>query len=82
MHGIPLNFMSNALSYDIVRFKIEVGVDAKFICKNVTLRHATFLLYSGPAAGLAVAMLAEPRPCLLPRPTSKRTAAQPAASTC
>jgi len=32
-----LNSMSNALSYDIVRFKIEVGVDAKFICKNVTL---------------------------------------------
>jgi len=29
--------MSNALSYDIVRFKIEVGVDAKFICKNITL---------------------------------------------
>ena len=56
--------MSNAL-YDIVRFKIEVGVDAKFICKNVTLiRHANFLPYSGPTAGLAVAMLDEPRPCL------------------
>jgi len=39
MHGIPLNSMSNALAYDIVRFKIKVGVDAKFICKNVTLRH-------------------------------------------
>ena len=25
------------LSYDIVRFKIEVGVDAKFMCKNVPL---------------------------------------------
>jgi len=35
-HGIPLNSASNSLSYDIVRFKIEVGVDAKFICKNVT----------------------------------------------
>jgi len=31
-----LNSASNSLSYDIVRFKIEVGVDAKFICKNVT----------------------------------------------
>jgi len=68
-HGIPLNSMSNALSYDVVRFKIEVGVDAKFICKNVTHTHATFLPYSGPAAGLAVAMLDE-----WPRPTSPRTA--------
>jgi len=49
--------MSNALSYDIVRFKIEVGVDAKFLSKIVTLRHATFLPYIGPAAGFAVAML-------------------------
>ena len=32
-----MNSASNSLSYDIVRFKIEVGVDAKFICKNVTL---------------------------------------------
>jgi len=24
------------LSYDIVRFKIEVGVEEKFMCKNVT----------------------------------------------
>jgi len=24
------------LSYDIVRFKIEVGVEEKFVCKNVT----------------------------------------------
>ena len=31
-----LNSVSNSLSYDIVRFKIKVGVDAKFICKNVT----------------------------------------------
>ena len=38
-HGrpIPLNSVSNSLSYDIVRFEIEVGVDAKFMCKNVTL---------------------------------------------
>ena len=35
-HGIPSNSASNSLSYDIVRFKIEVGVDAKFICKNIT----------------------------------------------
>ena len=36
MHGIPLNSVSNSLSYDIVRFKIEVGVEEKFMCKNVT----------------------------------------------
>jgi len=36
-HGIPLNF-----SYDIVRFKIEVGVEEKFMCKNVAkqMQHA------------------------------------------
>ena len=28
--------MSNSLFYDKVRFKIEVGVEEKFICKNVT----------------------------------------------
>jgi len=36
-HGIPLNFISNSLSFDVVRFKIEVGVDAKCMYKNVTL---------------------------------------------
>jgi len=35
MHGIPLNSVSNSLSYDIVRFKIEVEVEEKFMCKNV-----------------------------------------------
>jgi len=35
MHGIPLNSMSNSLSCDIVRFKIEVEVEEKFMCKNV-----------------------------------------------
>ena len=63
--------MSNALSYDVVRFKIEVRVDAKFICKNVTLTRATYLLYSSPAAGLAVAVLDDQA---VPRPTSQRTA--------
>jgi len=29
MHDISLNSVSNWLSYDIVRFKIKVGVDAK-----------------------------------------------------
>jgi len=33
---IPLNSVSNSLSYDIVRFKIEVGVEEKFMSKNVT----------------------------------------------
>jgi len=37
MHGIPLNSVSNSLSYDIVRFKIEVGVEEKFTCKNVSI---------------------------------------------
>ena len=31
-----LNSVSNSLSYDIVRFKIELGVEEKFMCKNVT----------------------------------------------
>ena len=35
-HGIPLNSVPNSLSYDIVRFKIEVGVEEKFMYKNVT----------------------------------------------
>ena len=30
-----MEFCPAVVSYDIVRFKIEVGVDAKFICKNV-----------------------------------------------
>jgi len=33
MHSIPLNSVSYSLSYDMVRFKIEVGVDEKFMCK-------------------------------------------------
>ena len=35
-HSIPLNSVSNSLSYDIVRFKIKVWVEEKFMCKNVT----------------------------------------------
>jgi len=31
-----LNSVSNSLSYDIVRLKIKVGVEEKFMCKNVT----------------------------------------------
>ena len=44
MHGIPLNSVSNSLSCDIVKFKIEVGVDAKFTCKNESkqMRHAHY----------------------------------------
>ena len=34
-----LNSVSNWLSYDIVRFKIEVGVKEKFMYQNVT-QHA------------------------------------------
>jgi len=36
MQITSLNSLSNSLSYDIVRFKIELGVEEKFICKNVT----------------------------------------------
>jgi len=38
----PLNSVSNSLSYDIVRFKIKVGVEEKFMCKNVSkqMQHA------------------------------------------
>ena len=32
LHGIPLNSASNSLS--LVRFKIEVGVDTKCMCKT------------------------------------------------
>jgi len=35
-HRIPLNSASNSLSYDVVRFKIELGVEEKFTCKNVS----------------------------------------------
>jgi len=36
MHGIPLNSVSNSLSCDIVWLNTEVGVEEKFMCKNVT----------------------------------------------
>ena len=31
-----VEFLYDWLSYDIVRFKIEVGVEEEFMCKNVT----------------------------------------------
>jgi len=31
-----LNSVSNSFSYDIVRFKIEVGIEEKFMCKHVS----------------------------------------------
>jgi len=52
-HGIALNSVSNSLSYDIVRFKIEVGVDAKFICKNIT-RNTKLLPKSGASSSAAI----------------------------
>ena len=51
-HGIPLNSASNFLSYDVVRFKIEVGVDAKFICKNVTRNTQSPSPIGPPAAAI------------------------------
>jgi len=38
MRNISLNSVYDWLSYDIVRFKIEVGVKEKCMCKNVTQR--------------------------------------------
>jgi len=40
-----LPIVSNSLSYDIVRFKIEMGVEEKFMCKNVTKQ----MQHGGPA---------------------------------
>ena len=36
MQNVSLNSAKEWLSYDIVRFKIELGVEEKFMCKNVT----------------------------------------------
>jgi len=35
-HGRPLNSVSHSLSYDVVRFKIEMLVEEKFMWKNVS----------------------------------------------
>jgi len=37
MQNISLNSVYNWLSYDVVRFKIEVGIEEKCMYKNVTL---------------------------------------------
>jgi len=37
MQNVAWNSMNKWLSYDVVRFKIELGVEQKFICKNVIL---------------------------------------------
>jgi len=34
--NVSLNSVNDWLSYDIIRFKIEVGVEEKFMYKNVT----------------------------------------------
>jgi len=36
MQNVSLNSAKEWLSYDIVRFKIELGVEEKVMCKNVT----------------------------------------------
>ena len=36
MQNVSLNSVKDWLSCDIVRFKIEVGVEEKFMCKNVS----------------------------------------------
>jgi len=35
MENVSLNSVKDWLSYDIVGFKIELGVEEKFMCKNV-----------------------------------------------
>jgi len=44
------------LSYDIVRFKIEVGIDAKCMSKNVTLNTRELLAVAGQRQPIAVAI--------------------------
>jgi len=56
-HHIPLNSASNSLSCDLVRFKIEVGDDAKFICKNVTLNTRELPAVAAHQQSIAVAIL-------------------------
>jgi len=59
MHGIPLNFVSHSLSYDVVRFKIEVGVEEKFMWKKCIITITTRpLRRSDNAAAVPAAMLA------------------------
>jgi len=51
-----LNSASNSRSYDIVRFKIEVGIEEKFTCKmyqnkcdmpiSITMRRVSHVLAS------------------------------------
>jgi len=36
MQITSLNSVKDWLSYDIVRFKIKVGVEEKFMCENIT----------------------------------------------
>jgi len=36
MQNVSLNSVKEWLSYDIVSFKIELGVEEKFKCKNAT----------------------------------------------
>jgi len=59
MHGISLNSVSDSLSYDIVRFKIEMGVEEKFMYKNISQHtHNTATASSSNAAAVAADMLA------------------------
>ena len=39
--NVSLNSVKDWLSYDVVRFKIELGVEVKFMCKNVQKRNKT-----------------------------------------
>jgi len=46
VQNVSLNSVNDWLliSYDIVRFKIELGVEEKFMCKNVTkqMQHSDY----------------------------------------
>jgi len=49
--NLPLNSVNDWLFYDIVRFKIEVGVEEKFMCKNVTKQTQHSDYHSSSKAG-------------------------------
>jgi len=53
MQSVSLNSAKEWLSHDIVRFKIELGVEEKFKCKNATkqTQHG-----DTPVQGIAIAV--------------------------
>jgi len=54
MQNVSLNSVKDLLSYDIVRFKIELGVEEKFMCKNAQKRNKTNATWRYACAGNSV----------------------------